>query len=783
MNGRPHASAAAAAAAVDALDTGWFGGSSIEAAPGSVEQPTGPPEREAHGWLSWLFWGGSDRRSTRRMAASRTAKPGPAQRQRANSAGSAAPRLPRPASTPKLHTAASGGLTARSRPQQAQQQPAAAGGQTALPAGQPMQGGAPAGSEDAAAAAKRAAAHVAQARSSLGQKAGSRASLVKQANYAERRQAWRQRIEAIKAKQASRAAAGGHALPPEAAAAAHSAGRVFSKHVAIPLPAGSVHGSRSGSTHSTPYGSPSRRELLSDAAGAALPQLEAPPAWQGFQTSEAPPDLAAASEEQLRRFLQQAGWAAEAALALPDREALVGAARSARGAWEVERIMACTWPEEVLRVPRKCRDPALLKTAWRRCSMAVHPDKCSAVGASDAMSILTDCYTVLSAAAASGRAPAAVPAFMRQAHPARQPNGGSSSNLAGTATAAAASPAAAAPPASESGAASGGTGSSPGPGSSQPPPRRQTADAAAQGRHSPLPPGLPRQGSGRAQHSRHASAESFFAADAPGPAAWPSGQPDPEQQGPQHEHVESALHPARTTSSEAPLLGPHGSGGTSQDHHHWNPHSHFSSDEAEAIAAAAAATPAAPASAPAADAAATADAAAAWSPTQLAVPLGAARSRSSSSSSMSAAMAAAAAAAGGTPPPRPMRSSSGSLAGSSSGTGSSPVQPEGPAEGAPMSRPSSGSSLAGATSRPPSPAAAAGMSGANLPGVAAAAANGGRSSPEAAQGPNPNPASRPGSAMGGQQPAPVGRAKPGPAGGLAAGSGKIRVTLKVRPKA
>ncbi len=40
--------------------------------------------------------------------------------------------------------------------------------------------------------------------------------------------------------------------------------------------------------------------------------------------------------------------------------------------------MACTWPEEVLRVPRKCGDPALLRAAYRRCSMAVHPDKCSA---------------------------------------------------------------------------------------------------------------------------------------------------------------------------------------------------------------------------------------------------------------------------------------------------------------------------------------------------------------------------------------------------------------------
>ncbi len=41
-------------------------------------------------------------------------------------------------------------------------------------------------------------------------------------------------------------------------------------------------------------------------------------------------------------------------------------------------IVACTWPEEVLRVPRKCADAAALKAAYRRVSIAVHPDKCSA---------------------------------------------------------------------------------------------------------------------------------------------------------------------------------------------------------------------------------------------------------------------------------------------------------------------------------------------------------------------------------------------------------------------
>lgn len=192
MNGGPHASAAAAAAALDGLDTGWFGVGGIEAAPGSVEQPTGPPQREAHGWLSWLFWSSGDRRSNRRAAADRTAKPGAPRRQGANGADGTAPRLPRPGSKPKVQTAVSGGLPARARLQQAQQPPAGAAAGASTPLGQ-GEGGAPAGTDDAETAAKQVGTSSAAARSSLGQKASSRTSLTKQANYAERRQAWRQR--------------------------------------------------------------------------------------------------------------------------------------------------------------------------------------------------------------------------------------------------------------------------------------------------------------------------------------------------------------------------------------------------------------------------------------------------------------------------------------------------------------------------------------------------------------------------------------------------------------
>ncbi|PRW60148.1 Purple acid phosphatase 15 [Chlorella sorokiniana] len=346
------------------------------------------------------------------------------------------------------------------------------------------------------------------------------------ASYAARRQAWRQRIDAIKAKQASRRDAGGSdAAAAPAAGAGPGSHRVFSKHVAIPVGHGGVGSGRAGSTagsqHGTPYGSPKRHEPLLDAAGAALPQLELPAIWLGYQTAEPLADLAAASGDQLRRFLQQAGWPAEAAAALPDQDVLAAAVRSARGAWEVERvIVACTWPEEVLRVPRKCTDAAVLKAAYRRVSMAVHPDKCSAEGASDAMSIVADCYATLLAAANDGRAAKAVPAFMRTAHSSRSLHAsGSAANLAGTAAAGGASAAAQqvqqvqqAQQAQQAAQLE----------------RRQTTEGQPQGQASPaLPPHPP------AWHSRHASAESFFTEGAAAAAPWLdySGQQQGQQAG------------------------------------------------------------------------------------------------------------------------------------------------------------------------------------------------------------------------------------------------------------
>lgn len=126
------------------------------------------------------------------------------------------------------------------------------------------------------------------------------------------------------------------------------------------------------------------------------PQLDAHPVplvWQGFQSWMPPQHLDTLTTDELRRFLQQAGRPADQTAG---REALLTAAHTARSAWEVERIVVgCGMPEDVLRVARGCVDPVALKAAWRKVAMAVHPDKCHADGAADAMAIAHDAYEML----------------------------------------------------------------------------------------------------------------------------------------------------------------------------------------------------------------------------------------------------------------------------------------------------------------------------------------------------------------------------------------------------
>lgn len=258
-------------------------------------------------------------------------------------------------------------------------------------------------------------------------------SVRREQKYAERRSVWRERFEVANTKAKADAPAAGGLRP------ASGDSRKASRTAFIPVPAVLTRpASRASSTssHTTPSGSPKRDSPLhSEAAGQAGPKppaLSTPDLWQGHQTSEAPANFAACEERELRLFLLQAG-AAAAPSPMPGGDvdaksqraealrALAATAAEAAGAWEVERVMACAWPEEVLRVPRGCRDLPALKAGFRRASRAVHPDKCKAVGAGDAMAVLAMCYNQLLLRAdlnQGGLAPA-VPEYLRQ-YPSRQ---------------------------------------------------------------------------------------------------------------------------------------------------------------------------------------------------------------------------------------------------------------------------------------------------------------------------------------------------------------------------
>ena len=259
----------------DAWDAGWWGAAAADtaatagAAAPAADQGSLPHHARGSGFMSWLFsWGSSsssgsssnnggskpERRTNRRQGR-------PPAHRRAPSDGIPA-RLPRPPSTPKLPSGAGSSTAYPQRAQQQQQQQQAAGikappGSTAA-AQQPAQ---PTQQQQQAADTRRRAARQA----------------AKQANYAERRQAWRQRIDAIKAKRGL----DGNTAHGAGAAGASGGPRIYSKHVAIPVPAGSA--ARGSSSHGTPHGSPHPREPLLHAAEQPMPELEAPLVWLGCQ--------------------------------------------------------------------------------------------------------------------------------------------------------------------------------------------------------------------------------------------------------------------------------------------------------------------------------------------------------------------------------------------------------------------------------------------------------------------------------------------------------------------
>jgi hypothetical protein len=242
-------------------------------------------------------------------------------------------------------------------------------------------------------------------------------------DYAERRKAWRARLEATMA-----------------------APRLYTATVPVPTSARSAGGSRGPSVQSTPSGSPKPPQspigkMADDAAAATKDgqhpnQHPAVPAvWAGHSSDQPPRDFSALDDDALRRFLQQAGSSpplspgatGPLSIAAMNHEELVATARSSRAAWEVERIVVgCSLPEQILRVQKSdCTDLVMLKAAWKRLALSVHPDRCSAEGASVAMAIAKDAFDMLTWRAEQYQAAAA---FTAQ-------NDGSKAHTAGPAAA------------------------------------------------------------------------------------------------------------------------------------------------------------------------------------------------------------------------------------------------------------------------------------------------------------------------------------------------------------
>lgn len=203
-------------------------------------------------------------------------------------------------------------------------------------------------------------------------------------DYEERRKAWRSRLEAAMAAPRVYTVP---ALPPRSTTTgtAGTAGKGPSIYVQSPVSGSPRPSLGPGDDHVNLPGLPYH-------ASHAVPAL-----WEGHSAESAPHDFASLSDSALLLFLQQAG-----VLLSPNEsdtmshERLVEIAAASRAAWEVERIIVgCSIPEDILRVPRGCTDLAALKAAWKKLAFHVHPDKCPAEGAADAMAIAKDAFELL----------------------------------------------------------------------------------------------------------------------------------------------------------------------------------------------------------------------------------------------------------------------------------------------------------------------------------------------------------------------------------------------------
>jgi hypothetical protein len=203
-------------------------------------------------------------------------------------------------------------------------------------------------------------------------------------DYAERRKAWRARLEATMA-----------------------APRLYTATVPVP-PSARATGSRAASVQSTPSGSPKPPYSLLEGKDTDTSDHPTVPAvWVGHSSDHAPQDFSILDDDALRRFLQQAGSMSPPksspttpsllSIEAMSHEELVATARSVKGAWEVERVVVgCSLPEQILRVKKsECTDPVLLKAAWKKLALQIHPDRSKVELASVAVAIAKDAFDIL----------------------------------------------------------------------------------------------------------------------------------------------------------------------------------------------------------------------------------------------------------------------------------------------------------------------------------------------------------------------------------------------------
>ena len=113
--------------------------------------------------------------------------------------------------------------------------------------------------------------------------------------------------------------------------------------------------------------------------------------WGGALANEPPKEFLGLSTWDLQHFLEQAGLKVDQRW---ETKELLERAEAAVGVWEVERVLACRYPEQVLRVKRD-DSASQVKRAFHKLSIAVHPDRNKSEKANEAMHRVSTAFNVL----------------------------------------------------------------------------------------------------------------------------------------------------------------------------------------------------------------------------------------------------------------------------------------------------------------------------------------------------------------------------------------------------